>query len=172
MISNIYEIDDPEYREFVIEYVRKHYSNVLFTNEEIQLLKPTHHYGPQLKKGEIGIFNPMASKEGCCGVGGDDRLYRKLGLERPCVRKDAVDIEERYNLKEVSQQLPGSVGYRWRCLGWVNLNFRSPRMAKAFLIQCINRVLKENNEVIFSNTCQICNRLKRTPKAIQCMWCL
>ena len=40
-----------------------------------------------------------------------------------------------------------------------------------FIVNCSQRILKDNpNEVEF-NLCPLCNKLARTPQAKQCRWC-
>ena len=41
----------------------------------------------------------------------------------------------------------------------------------SFRRQCCQRVLTDNAGKIFINRCSRCNRIVRTPKAKQCLWC-
>lgn len=41
----------------------------------------------------------------------------------------------------------------------------------AFRRRCCQRVLTDNAGKIFINRCPRCNRIVRTPKALQCFWC-
>ncbi len=42
---------------------------------------------------------------------------------------------------------------------------------EAFRKRTATRLLKESADVIFINRCPRCNRILRTPKALQCEWC-
>jgi hypothetical protein len=152
--------------------VTKYYAKSLFTEEELDLLKPTHHFGPKLDLDEIGKQNQKLLENGCCRRWFNNRNYREAGMEieMPCVRTDAVDIERRYNIN--GQLSENGQEDSWSFTGWVHLNFRTPFKKRLFLNHCVNRVLVEYNELILKNVCTACGRLKRTPKAIQCMWCL
>lgn len=167
MLKSIYKTDDNKYREFIIDYVLKYYGKALLTEEERFLLKPTHHFGPKFQPDTIHISNSFTNKDGCCG---EAVHYETSGLPRPCIRIDAKKIEDKYQLHEIDIPSLGSLDH-WRCLGWVNFNFKSARMANAFRIRCVERLLTDHTETIFSNVCSACGRLQRTPKAKKCMWC-
>jgi len=167
VLKSINETNDHEYREFIIDYVLRYYGKVLLTKEESFLLKPTHHFGPKFQPDTIQISNGFTDKDGCCG---EALHYETSELPRPCIRTDAKIIEDQYQLHEIDMPGLGSLDH-WRCLGWVNFNFKSSRMANAFRIRCVERILTEHTEIIFSNNCPSCGRLKRTPKAKKCMWC-
>lgn len=40
-----------------------------------------------------------------------------------------------------------------------------------FILNCAERILRENPEKIFFNLCPICSKLTRTPQAKQCRFC-
>jgi len=40
-----------------------------------------------------------------------------------------------------------------------------------FMINCAERILKENPEKVFLNLCPVCKKLARTPYAKQCRYC-
>lgn len=164
MLKSIYDTEDEEYREFIIKYVHRYHGKTLFTEEEKTLLRPTHHFGPQFdRENIIGFLNGSTDEDGCCGS--SDRI------DRPCISKDADKIEKKYKLRLIDMPEENfSVG--WRCLGWVNFNFKSAKMANAFRIRCVDRLLTDHADLIFSNACPSCGKLRRTPKAKKCMWCL
>lgn len=152
MITSIYETDDIEYREFIINYVIRYYADSLLPEEEQYLLRPTNH------RHVLPLDNvPNSSANDCC-------------TETLCVRDDADEIELRYQLRAVDTS-PWELADHWSCLGWMNLNFKSPRIEVAFRIRCTDRMLREHTEQVFGNACTVCGRLKRTPKAKVCMWC-
>jgi len=162
MLKSIYETNDEEYREFIIGYVLRYHGADLLTDEEKHLLKPTNHFGPQFDPEDIMNFlNGSTEEDGCCGGAHKEN--------RACISKDADKIEKKYKLHLVKMPEGDSYDY-WRCLGWVNFNFKAARMANAFRIQCVERLLKNHCEVIFKNKCPTCGRLRRTPKAKICMW--
>ena len=162
MLKSIYETNDKEYREFIIGYVLRYHGADLLTDEEKHLLRYTHHFSPQFDRENIMNFlNGSTEEDSCCG--------NANRINRPCVSKDADKTEKKYKLHLVKMPEDDSSDY-WRCLGWVNFNFNSARMANAFRIQCVERLLQTDSEVIFSNQCPSCGRLRRTPKAKRCMW--
>ena len=162
MLKSIYETNDEEYREFIIGYVLRYHGANFLTEEEKQLLRYTHHFGPQFDRENIMNFlNGNTKEDGCCG-----KAYEG---KRSCVSKDADKTEKKYKLHLVKMP-EGDYSDSWRCLGWVNFNFKSARMVNAFRIQCVERLLQTHSEIIFKNQCPTCGRLRRTPKAKQCIW--
>lgn len=162
MLKSIYETNDEEYREFIIGYILRYHGADLLTDEEKHLLKLTHHFGPQIDPHNfMNLLNGSTEEDGCCGSANREN--------RPCVSKDADKIEKKYKLHLVKISGDNSSDY-WRCLGWVNFNFKSAQMLNAFRIQCVERLLQNYSDVIFKNQCPECGRLRRTPRAKRCMW--
>jgi len=40
-----------------------------------------------------------------------------------------------------------------------------------FILNCAERILKDNPGVVYLNLCPLCNKLARTPQAKQCRFC-
>ena len=60
----------------------------------------------------------------------------------------------------------------FRTYGWTVRGFDTYEDYEKELVVTIERVLSSYPEIILNESCQLCGRLKRTPKAQQCMWCL
>lgn len=91
--------------------------------------------------------------------------------------KKIAFIEKKYRLSNISMGQADS--YEQCCLpdwlghfGQFNPNFRSKNMEIKFRESCIKRIISEHYMEIYEDSCKCCNKLKRTPKAKKCMWCI
>lgn len=151
MLKNLADTTDLKYRRFIMKYIYGYHCDLIKDEEKRLFQSNLVHFG----------------RMSLMGSPNNNRLkYRPS--------PDAGVYEKRFLLSDIDVS---AWGYdqrhdAWAYIGWVNLNFKSPKMKKAFEVYVVNRILREKGDLVFKNACPTCARLRRTPYAKKCMWCM
>jgi hypothetical protein len=90
------------------------------------------------------------------------------GVERLALRHS----QSTFKLEDVENEKLTKAYYK---NGWLSTDPEVLKLLKdgddQFMINCAERILKENGDGVFLNYCPNCGRLARTPQAKQCRFC-